>query len=162
MLKKSVLALFLLPAGSLGSWAVADDVVTGTVADLAWMTGSWSGSFGEQTLEENWIHPVGGSIACLVRFTGEGGTGMIELIIIEETDDTLVLRVRQWFPGFVPRAAEPQIMALAEIGERRVGFVTAGAGDFQTLAYSRPTPGAFNIDVETKEGEKFQLNLHPQ
>jgi hypothetical protein len=53
-------------------------------------------------------------------------------------------------------------MALGEIGERRVSFKATGDGDFKTLGYSRPSADAFNIDVETKEGEKFQLNLRAQ
>ena len=142
--------------------AIAAEAVRATVADLAWMSGSWAGPFGEQILEENWIRPAGGTIASVVRFTGGGATSMIELIIIEESEGSLVLRVRQWFPGFVPRAPEPQIMALAEIGERRVSFKATGAGDFNTLGYSRPSADVFNIDVETKAGEKFQLNLKPR
>lgn len=152
MLKNLVTVLLLLPAISQAA----------TVADLAWMTGSWSGPLGEQTLEETWIEPAGGTIAAVIRFTGEGATSMIELIVIEEEQGSLVLRVRQWFPGFVPRAPEPQVMALAKLGDRRVSFAATGSGDFKTLAYSRPSADSFNIDVETKDGEKFQVNLRPQ
>ena len=88
---------------------------TARVADLAWMTGSWAGPLGEQTLEENWTRPVGGSIACLIRFTGGGETGLIELIYIEEEGESLVFRVRQFSPGFIPRSGEPQTFALTEI-----------------------------------------------
>ena len=152
MLKNLVTTLLLLPAISMAA----------TVADLAWMTGSWAGPLGEQTLEENWIAPVGGTIASVIRFTGDGATSMIELIVIEEEQGSLVLRVRQWFPGFVPRTPEPQVMALAELGDRRVSFAATGSGDFKTLTYSRPSEDSFNIDVETKDGEKFQVNLHAQ
>ena len=144
------------------SFAHGENDLRASVDDLGWMTGSWAGPFGEQTLEANWIRPEGGTIASLVRFTGENGTGMIELIIIEEVEDSLVLRVRQWFPGFVPRAPEPQTMILAEVGERRVGFASNGSGDFRTLTYSRPAPDVFNIDVETRDGDRFQLNRRPQ
>ncbi|MDH3640527.1 MAG: DUF6265 family protein [Gammaproteobacteria bacterium] len=142
--------------------AIGAEQVRASVADLAWMTGSWAGPFGEQMLEENWIKPIGGTIACVVRFTGGGATSMMELIIIEESEGSLVLRVRQWFPGYVPRAPEPQTMALGEIGERRVSFKASGDGDFKTLGYSRPSADAFNIDVETTEGEKFRLSLKAQ
>jgi hypothetical protein len=65
-------------------------------------------------------------------------------------------------PGFVPRNPEPWVLALAELGERRVQFASTGPGDFKTLTYSRPAEDSFSIDVETKAGEKFQISLHPQ
>jgi len=96
-----------------------------------------------------------------MRFTGTGQTGMFELIIIEEEGDTLVFRVRQWYPGFIPRSAEPMTMILTEIGERRVRFEATEAAELRSLTYSRPAPESFNIDVETGEGQKFKINLSP-
>ncbi len=131
----------------------------GTVADLAWMTGSWAGAVGPQTLEENWIQPTGSSIASLVRMTGRGATSMIELIVIEEEGDSLVLRIQQWNPGFVPRTPEPQTMELIELGKNSVAFRAISPGGMKTLAYSSPDPDSFNIDIENAQGAKFQLNL---
>ena len=138
---------------------LAEAGVTGRVADLAWMTGSWAGPLGEQTLEENWTQPMGGSMACLIRFTGGGETGLIELIFIEEQGESLVFRVRQFSPGFIPRSLMPQTFALTEMGERRVRFEATEPGELRSLTYSRPAPDSFNIDVETGEGQKFQINL---
>jgi len=138
----------------------AQGAAKGAAADLAWMTGFWVGPLGEQTLEENWIHPAGGTIAAVIRFVGSGSTSMFELIMIEEEQDSLVLRVRQWLPGYVPRNTEPWVMELAELADRRVRFVSAGPGEFNSLTYSRPSEDSFNIDVETKAGESFQINLH--
>ena len=136
--------------------------ITASVADLAWMTGSWVGPMGEQTLEENWIHPAGASIACLMRITSGGKTRVIELILIEEEEQSLVFRVRQYYPGFIPSSAEPQTMVLTEIGDRRVRFEAPEPRELRSLTYSRPSEESFNIDVETREGVKFQINLHAQ
>ena len=52
--------------------STADGPPGATVADLAWMSGAWAGSMGgDNTLEENWIQPTGGSIASLVRLSCE-------------------------------------------------------------------------------------------
>ena len=134
----------------------------GRVADLAWMTGSWVGAYGEQTLEETWIPPTDGTIACLVRLTGQGATGMVELILIEEVEDSLIFRVRQFLPGLVARSPEAQVMQLAEIGERRVGFTGTGDVIFRKLTYSRPVADRFTIDAETMAGDALQLHLHPR
>ena len=132
-----------------------------TVADLAWMTGSWTGSLGDSglTLEENWILPIDGSIASLVRVTGTGSTSMVELIVVEEEDDTLMLRVQQWDPGFAPRTPGPQTMALRELGGNGVSFEATGEAGFRTLTYSRPAPDTFVIEVEVAPGEVERIEL---
>lgn len=149
-------ALIALLVTSSGLAEVGDEP---TVADLAWMTGSWIGPFGEQMLEENWNQPSAGTIACLVRITGDDQMRMLELILIEEVDNSLLFRVRQWLPGYVPRRAEVQLMTLAEISDRRVSFDGVGDSDFKRLTYSRPTEETFQIDVEPRQGDDFQIVL---
>jgi hypothetical protein len=133
-----------------------------SVADLAWMTGTWVGPVGEQTLEENWTQPAAGTIACVVRFRGDGKTTIYELSVIEEVAGSLMFNVRQWQPGFVPLDPPGQTMALADIGERRVSFKSDGPGNFATLTYTRPVPDEFHIAVQTQDGGAFQLLLRPK
>jgi len=107
---------------STGAWAAA-------VADLAWMTGTWSGPAGPgAVLEENWTVPKAGSIQALVRMTGGGKTSMVELIVIEEEDDTLRLRLQQWDPGLKPRTPGPQVLKLVEMGDSTVKHRTCSHG----------------------------------
>jgi len=134
-----------------------------SVSDLAWMTGSWAGPAGPgRTLEENWIVPTGGSIASLVRITAADATPMVELIVIEEEDDTLVLRIQQWDPGLTPRSSEPQVMILSELAERSVKFEATSEGGLRSLAYSSPDANRFNINVETADGNLVLLPLTKQ
>ena len=126
------------------------------------LTGSWSGPIGPGILEENWVKPVDGSIASLVRMTGEGKTSMVELIIIEEEDNTLVLRIKQWDPGFSPRTPNPQKMILTDLSDNRVSFTAAeDGGGLNSLTYSRSTDDTFTITVENSEGAKFDISLSP-
>lgn len=132
-----------------------------TVADLAWMTGDWSGPMGPtQTLEEHWIQPVGGTISALVRSTGDGKTGMIEMILIEEEAGSLTLRVQQWNPGFQPRTELPQTMKLVSTGDNSVHFESIDdIGGLKELGYSRPSDDAFHIHITTRQGASFTLKL---
>jgi len=157
MKNKTTASLLLTLLVLLSPFGNAD--VKAKISDLAWMTGSWSGALGPMTLEENWIVPTDGSLASLVRMTGNGKTNMIELIVIEEKGDSLVLHVQQWDTGFLPRTPKAQTMKLAEIGENQVGFKATEPGGMNTLAYSRPTPTTFNIDIENSIGAKMQINL---
>ena len=131
-----------------------------TVDDLAWMTGSWAGPVGGgQILEENWIIPVDGSIASLVRMTGNGATSMVEMIVVEEENDSLVLRIQQWDPGFVPRTPGPQTLTLRELGENRVSFEATGEAGFRSLTYSRPEDETFVIEVDMGGGQQARIEL---
>ena len=131
-----------------------------TVDDLAWMTGSWAGPVGGgQTLEENWILPTDGSIASLVRITGNGETSMVEMIVVEEENDSLVLRIQQWDPGFVPRTPGPQTLSLRELGDNRVSFEGGDEAAFRSLTYSRPEPETFVIEVDMGGGQQARIEL---
>jgi hypothetical protein len=146
----------------LSAFVSGAEPVPGRITDLSWMVGYWTGPFGEQTLEESWMHPASDTVTGSVRLTRDGVTEMVEFILIEQVGDSLLFRVRQWFPGLRERHEEPQIMTLKEIGHRRVVFESAGGFDFRTLGYSRPSEDRFVIDVETITGERMQLELHPR
>lgn len=160
MIKRSRTALIFLFITLVANGVTADHHEKVKLSDLSWMTGSWTGPVGPGlTLEENWIQPVDGSLAALVRITGNGKTSMVELIVIEEENDSLVLRVKQWDAGFKPRTPKPQTFKLVTMGENMVGFEAIDSGVMKTLAYSRPEEGLFNIDIENVEGGIYQINL---
>lgn len=116
-----------------------------TVAQLGWMTGTWSALAGPNTLEENWVVPSNGSMAALVRMTGAEGVAMWEMITIEERDGSLMMNLQQWNKGFEPRSAV-QTFELAEITENSVNFNAVSEGGTKSLGYSR-------------DGDKFTIHL---
>lgn len=130
-----------------------------SVADLAWMTGTWSGPVGvANVLEENWTVPKAGSIQSLVRMTGPNGTSMFELIVIEEEEGTLRLRLQQWDPGMKPRTEGPSVMTLAELGDNTVAFKAEEGAMFDMLRYTRDGDG-FTISITNPNGSKFDIPL---
>ena len=138
--------------------AFAPCATAATVADLAWMTGTYAGAVGPGELEENWTVPKAGSIQAVVRMTGGDQTSMVELIVIEEEDDTLMLRLQQWDPGMKPRTEGPTVMKLAEVGENSVSFAVVGEGMFATLGYSRDGD-SFTISITNADGSSFDIPL---
>lgn len=144
---------FLLVLSALPGFASSEgESPAATVEDLAWMTGSWSGALGPNTLEEHWAQPKGGSIAALVRMTTAEATPTMELIVVEEEGDTLVLRLQQWNPGFVPRTEGPMEFRLVSIGERTVSWEPIGDAQFTSLTYARPADDTFTLEVGTAGG----------
>ena len=137
--------------------APADDEQA-SVSALAWMTGTWAGSVGPGELEENWTTPKAGAIQAVVRMTGGGETSMVELIVIEEEEGTLRLRLQQWDPGFKPRMPVAQAMKLVELGENTVAFKAETAGDIAELRYTRDGEN-FTISIVNATGAAFDLPL---
>ena len=128
------------------------------ITDLSWMTGSYEGSMGGNgTLEENWAEAKGGSIASLVRSTTADATTMIELIVIEETEGSLVLRLQQWNPGWVARTEGPQVMNLVSSEPNKVVFEDASGGALKSLSYSLDGD-TFTVSVATAGGN-FDIPL---
>jgi hypothetical protein len=122
------------------------------IEQLAWMTGSYEGPSGQNVLEENWIEPKSGSIAALVRMRGSESTSFFELILIEEEEGSLVLRLQQWNPGFAPRSEKPNTMDLVSIAEGKVAFAARETGGIELLTYSKPDPETFVISIKTANG----------
>ncbi len=154
--------LFIISiAGLLSVTVAAADNHGPSVEDLSWMTGAWSGEMLQGgTLEENWAVPKNGSMAALVRgFSPDGTTNMIELISIEEEDDTLVLRLKQWDPGMTPRGEGFQVMKLVESKDRMVKFENIGERGLAKLGYSRPEDDKFVISIETAAGQTLDIPL---
>ena len=136
-----------------------DETPPASVADLAWMTGTWSGPVGGgNVLEENWTVPKAGSIQSLVRMTGPNGTSMVELIVIEEEEGTLRLRLQQWDPGMKPRTEGPSVMTLAEMGENTVAFQAEEGAMFDKLRYTRDGD-SFTISITNPNGSQFDIPL---
>ena len=121
-----------------------------SIADLAWMTGAWEGPMGESAvLQETWLEPADDAMMAAVRLLENGKTNMVELIVIEESEGTLVFRIQQWSKSYEPRMPAPQQLVLAELGDNSVRFEAEEDGNaFRSLTYSRPSPEAFNIQLE--------------
>tara|TARA_R110002072_G_scaffold284396_2_gene448457 strand:- start:56890 stop:57387 length:498 start_codon:yes stop_codon:yes gene_type:complete len=152
---KSVVAAGLLGFAANLSFAAGP---AATIDQLAWMTGNYAGNLGPNTLEENWIAPEGGSIAAMVRMTGNGATSMFEMITIEEVDGSLVLNVQQFDAGFKPRTATPVTMELAMIMDNHVHFNAITEGGMKSLGYTL-AGDTFTIHVEQASGQKMNIEL---
>jgi hypothetical protein len=129
------------------------------IADLAWMTGTWSAPLGPNTLEETWVTPSNGSIAAMVRMSGAKGVSMWEVITIEEKNGSLAMSVQQWNAGFEERSPVAQKLELVEIGDKRVKFKALTEGSMTTLAYSRGADNTFNIEMTQPGGAVVKAQL---
>ena len=128
------------------------------IGSLAWMTGGWSGPIGPDTvLEENWSTATAGTIASLVRITSPEGTAMVEIVHIEEVENTLELHIQQWDSGFKPRSPA-QKMRLSELGEQSVAFTAASPGGLKKLGYAI-VGEEFHVRIKTADDQEMVIKL---
>jgi len=159
---RQIFLLVCCMTASIGATADHHVPVLLNIEDLQWMSGIWAGPVGAATLEENWAQPHNDSMVAVVRIMAEGKTSMVELIVIEPENNSLVLRLQQWDPGFSPRTPKPQTMKLKSHSHNRVTFVGTQTEGLKELTYSRPDWNQFNIDIVPAEGPGFQVKLLAQ
>ena len=135
--------------------------VAGNVGELGWLTGTWNGVLGESALEETWSQPRGGSMAALVRFIGPETHLMYEIVVIEQVDATLQLRVLQWLRGLKPLTDQPQMLPLTRFETGRATFTAEGPLErgIRQLDYRRTGDRGLVIGVTLAEGDQFDVEL---
>ena len=131
---------------------------------LAWMTGSWKGALGPQTVEETWSSPEAGSMDAMIRLSTPQGVQMIELIVIREVQvadgrDNLVLHLRQFSPALELR--NRQDMQRQAITARSVSFVTDGSAGIQQLSYTLVAQDHLRVEVSFANGDVVTAHLQP-
>lgn len=76
-------------------------VASVTVADLAWMAGTWTGEAEGSFVEEQWSAPAGGVMMGMYREVVGGKIGMYEFLALEPGPEGPILWLRHFNPGLV-------------------------------------------------------------
>ncbi len=72
-----------------------------TIADAAWLAGRWAGEGMGGQVQEALSDPVNGQMVGYFTLSRDGKTAFHELILIEEHEGSLRVRVKHFSPGFV-------------------------------------------------------------
>lgn len=86
------------------------------VADLAWMSGHWTGEENGTVMEEIWTSPRGGMLLGMHRDVNANGRSFFEFLRIEETKEGIVYLAQ-------PRGGVPTPFRMVERSDTRVVFV---------------------------------------
>ena len=71
-----------------------------TLADAAWLVGSWTGTAFGQEFEEVWSPPSAGSMIGTFKLLDEGEVSFYELLLLSVDEGTLSLKVKHFNPDF--------------------------------------------------------------
>src|SRR5688572_21205463 len=90
----------------LATAAVAEAQGTGSpvpakasVDQVAWISGAWSGTLGDRTIEQHWMTPLGTSMVGMYRSIRDNKVTLYELLAIEQDGEGLALRIKHFAPG---------------------------------------------------------------
>ncbi|HVS02327.1 MAG TPA: DUF6265 family protein, partial [Thermoanaerobaculia bacterium] len=123
------LMMLVLASTSAPAAASAPERPAATLADLAWMTGSWEGTSGEVRMEEHWTAPAGGLMVGMHRDVGEGRS-FFEFLRLEETAAGITYLAS-------PRGRPATPFPLVEVGEQRAVFANPEHDFPQRIVYWR-------------------------
>jgi hypothetical protein len=69
-----------------------------TIADMAWLTGTWEGEGLGGTVDEVWTAPAGGAMAGFFRLVRDGKPVFYELLTVLEHEGSLEMRLKHANP----------------------------------------------------------------
>ena len=72
-----------------------------TLADVAWLTGSWAGEAFGGTFEQVWNPASAGSMVGLFKIMNGGAVNFYEILLLVEEAGSLSLKVKHFTPDFV-------------------------------------------------------------
>jgi len=93
------LALVAGAVSGLAPRTAPQDHPDASLADLAWLTGTWQGAMSAQQAEETWSTPAAGGMMGMFRLWDEKKVSVYEFLLLEEDPNGLHLRFKHIGPG---------------------------------------------------------------
>jgi hypothetical protein len=121
-----------------------------TLADLAWMKGSWRGEAFGGTVEEIWSAPKSGGMMGMFRLIDENGkVSLYEFLLIEADGSKLKLRFKHFGVGYEPWEKEkPLLFELESWTENRAQFTSPDPEQSPTsMLYTHPDDDQMLVTV---------------
>lgn len=122
-----------------------------TVAQLAFISGPWTGMLGDRTIEQHWTAPLGTSMLAMYRNVQNGQAALYELLAIEQEGDGVALRIKHFAPGpgLVGRQEKDVAInhRLVRIEGQMAVFEGTGENPNRVI-FTRTSPDALTIRVE--------------
>lgn len=103
--------------------------------ELAWLAGSWHGTFGDSRIEETWTAPSNGALLGMSRMGGGRGAATYEILLIEQEGEDVMLRLKLFGPRLHDRNGKVIEMKQTRSGERDATFEGVQDGRPERLRY---------------------------
>lgn len=113
------------------------DITLITAIDLAWMSGRWIGTIGEDMIEEHWSTPHGGTLMGMHRWLKNDEVYLYEFMAIEPDENNLVLKIKHFNRGLIgwePKDQSTEFL-FEHIGNREVWFLQRDTENFMRMIF---------------------------
>jgi hypothetical protein len=121
-----------------------------TIAQLAWLAGTWSGPSGTSTVEERWTPAAGGSSLAVARTLRNGVMSAFEFLCIVERGGTLVYSA-------MPNGRSPAThFTLTAIAADAATFENPAHDYPTTVRYAKRADGALETTISGPGGRRPQ------
>jgi hypothetical protein len=129
----------------------------GTLADVAFLVGSWEGSGLGGQVEETWSHAAGNSMMGTFRIVKGEQTSLYEFMLLEQDAKGAVLRFMHIDPGYRPWEEQALVLRLASVGMNEAVFEAEDpAQNPARMTYSITTDGKLSVVVASRGREGVQ------
>jgi hypothetical protein len=120
--------------------------------DLSWLEGSWKGRLGEETIEETWSPPGGGTLMGMFRWIKEDRVSFYELIVIEQAEEGVMMRIKHFSPGLKGWEEKDRAVdfLLVQLDGTEAVFFQMGRQD-QWLVYRLDGPDHLSVFFHSEE-----------
>jgi hypothetical protein len=128
-----------------------------SVADLAWIAGTWTGEMEGGTIEEQWSAPAGGAMMGMFRWVQGGKVGIYEFLLFEDTSEGATLRFRHFEPGLIGWEDKDAPLVLKQVaaGPGEAAFEGSDPAKPLKLVYRKTGDRTLTVVLErVKEGAK--------
>ena len=132
------------------------ETINGTLGQLAWMLGPWSGSLDVRTVQEDWQRTRPGSMETMVRLSTSDEVQVLELIAIRAFDASLKLHLRQFTADL--NLFTNLDMSLRTISDESVTF-GCDDGNIRGLGYTLTGEREMRVDVTIASGDVLSAHL---
>lgn len=114
--------------------------------DLDWLAGAWQGPAFDGVADEIWSAPIAGSLMGIYRLVVGGQVKFYELIVIEEEEDSLVLRIKHFNPGLQGWEEKDQAIEFPLVA------IEPGVAYFDGLTFLRISDEDLDVHLRVRHG----------
>ena len=119
-----------------------------TLDDLAFMVGSWQGNGDGYHIEEVWSRPSGDNMMGMFRYVQEGKGVFYEMMLIEQTVDGPVLRLKHFNAGLIGWEEKDEVISMPLVHVSKSEAVFEQIDKTKKLKYVNENPGQLDVYLE--------------
>ncbi len=138
---------------ALSSLLAAIPAKAATLANLAFLKGSWTSNRSGFIIEESWTDAQAGVVLGMSRGVQNGAVRFLRFAVVEQVGDTVVMRFKRYNPDYSSWETDgPSVMRLAYANDSEAVFeATDITSDVSRIIYRKRSDGSIDVVANRKD-----------